>query len=406
MIPFNTPAVVGQELAYIAQAVANGKTAGNGPFTQKCEQFFEERYGFTKCMLTTSCTDALEMAAILAEIRPGDEVIMPSFSFVSTALAFVRQGATIVFADSCRDHPNMDAETIEPLITARTRAIVPMHYAGAACDMSRILSLANQYQLQVISDAAQAIDSQYCGDLSIPEYPWVTRLRTPNGSYPLGGIGHLSCFSFHETKNIQCGEGGLLTINDPRFVHRAEIIRDCGTNRADFNRGAVAKYEWVDIGSSFLPSEITAAFLWGQLENLDAIQDARKAVWNMYAQGLAPLAAQGLFTLPCHPSYATNNAHTFFLVCNSSDERRQLMNYLRAQGIMATFHYQNLQDSPYYSSRHTNADQPNCKRFTDCLLRLPLFFGLKLEQVQFIIAKVHAFYDRGVAASFAQARNV
>jgi len=273
-IPFNKPYLSGNETDYIHQAVASGHISGNGMFTKKCQTFFEERWGFKKCLLTTSCTDALEMSALLLDIKPGDEVIMPSYTFVSTALAFVRQGAKIVFVDSREDHPNMDESLIEALITPQTRAIVPVHYAGMACDMDKIIALAEKYNLFVVEDAAQAIDSYYNGK-------------------PLGSMGHLGCFSFHETKNIQSGEGGMLAINDERFMKRAEIVWEKGTNRAEFFRGEVNKYGWVDIGSSFLPSDIIAAFLYAQLENLDDIQKRRKDIWNTYYDGLKPLADKG-----------------------------------------------------------------------------------------------------------------
>jgi len=397
MIPFNKPVVIGKELEYIAKAVASGRTSGNGPFTQKCQQFFEERYGFTKCLLTTSCTDALEMAAILADIRPGDEVIVPSYTFVSTALAFVRQGATIVFADSYPDNPNMDADRLEPLITPRTKAIVPVHYAGIACDMRKIFAVAQKHNLLVIADSAQAIDAYYTDDLSDVRYPWHRRLKTLNHNYPLGGLGHLGCFSFHETKNIQCGEGGMLTINDPRFIRRAEIIWEKGTNRADFFRGEVNKYEWVDVGSSFLPSGITAAFLLAQLENLKKIQRQRKLLWRIYYAGLKPLADEGFFAVPRIPPYATNNAHMFYLVCRSQRERARLIAYLKANGIQTATHYLSLRKSTFYKTscqgKAAGPELVNCERFVNCLLRLPLYYDLQPEQVLTIIAKVKAFYD-------------
>ena len=393
MIPFNKPFIVGKELGYIAQAFANGKTSGNGPFTKKCQQFFEERYGFTRCLLTTSGTDALEMAAILADIQPGDEVIMPSFTFVSTALAFVRQGATIVFADSCKFNPNLDADQIEPLITPRTKAIVPVHYAGIACDMGKIMALAAKHNLLVIADAAHAIDSYYTGALPTKGYPWHKQLNTRGNRYPLGGIAHLGCFSFHETKNLQCGEGGMLTINDPRFIARAEIIWENGTNRADYFRGKVNKYEWVDVGSSFLPSGITAAFLWAQLEQLRKIQDKRVALWECYWQGLKPLADKGCFELPQLPPYATNNAHMIYLVCKSHQERDQLMEALLAEGVQTATHYQSLHDSTYYRHKHKGLSLVNCARYVDCLLRLPMFYELKRSQVQTIVAAVKRFYN-------------
>jgi len=399
IIPFNRPSFVGRELEYIAQTVANGKTSGNGPFTQRCQRFFENKYGYTKCLLTTSCTDALEMAAILADIQPGDEVIMPSYTFVSTALAFVRQGAVIVFADSGERHPNIDADKIESLITPRTKAIVAVHYAGVACDIKKILSLAKRYNLLVIGDAAQAIDSYYNDDLSGSEYPWHKRLKRHDTHYPLGGIGHLGCFSFHETKNIQCGEGGMLTINDPHYVRRAEIIWEKGTNRSEFFRGKVNKYEWVDIGSSFLPSGITAAFLWAQLEKLRKTQDKRKTLWKMYAEGLRPLAEKGCAALPQIPPYATNNAHMFYLVCASLSERTRLMAHLHANGIQAATHYLSLHNSAFYKDKCKSPPLANCERYVNCLLRLPLFYELEPKHVERVIASVRAFYGIGGSLS-------
>jgi dTDP-4-amino-4,6-dideoxygalactose transaminase len=275
MLTFNKPFLTGKETAYITDAVASGKISGNGKYTQLCQNYFQNKYGFKKCLLTTSCTDALEMAAILLEIKPGDEVIMPSYTFVSTANAFVLRGANIVFADSMGVNPNMDVESIEALITPKTKAIVPVHYAGIACDMDAIMDLATKYNLFVVEDAAQAIDSYYTGKDGIEK--------------PLGGIGHLAAFSFHETKNIISGEGGMLVVNDPQFAQRAEIIWEKGTNRSAFFRGEVDKYGWVDVGSSFLPSEIVAAFLWAQLEHLEEIQNKRKSIWNQYWEGLKPL---------------------------------------------------------------------------------------------------------------------
>ena len=273
MIGFNVPHLTGNEMCYIETAVRqNVQLSGNGPFTKKCQRFFEDKYGFKKCLLTTSCTDALEMCTMLCDIQPGDEVIVPSYTFVSSALAFVRAGAKIVFANSMRRNPNIDAETIEALITPKTKVIVPVHYAGVACDMDRIMEIAGCHNLIVVEDAAQAIDSYYKGR-------------------PLGTIGHLSAFSFHETKNIISGEGGMLGINDERFIRRAEIIWEKGTNRAEFFRGEVNKYGWCDVGSSFLPSEVVAAFLWAQLEELENIQNKRKRLWNKYYELLAPIAA-------------------------------------------------------------------------------------------------------------------
>ena len=362
-IPFNKPHLTGKEAHYMYQAVYNGKLSGNGEFTKRCQHFFEYKYGFKKCLLTTSCTDALEMAAILCDIQPGDEVIVPSYTFVSSALAFVRQGAKIVFADSMESNPNIDAEKIEALITPRTKVIVPVHYAGVACDMDRIMEIAEKHNLLVVEDAAQAIDSFYKGR-------------------PLGTIGHLSCFSFHETKNIISGEGGMLGINDARFIRRAEIIWEKGTNRAEFFRGEVNKYGWCDIGSSFLPSEVVAAFLWAQLESLDEIQAKRKLLWNKYYELLKPLAGQGRFRLPEIPDYATNNAHMFYLVCNSLAERSALIKKLKENDILAVFHYLSLHSSEYYKDKHDGRPLPECDRYADCLVRLPMFYDLTESDVE------------------------
>ena len=368
-IPFNKPHLTGKETEYIRQAVSLGKLSGNGAFTKKCQAFLEERYGFRKCLLTTSCTDALEMCALLCDLQPGDEVIIPSYTFVSTALAFVRVGAKVVFADSMQRNPNLDAEKIEALITPRTRVIVPVHYAGVACDMDRIMEIAQKHNLLVVEDAAQAIDSYYKGR-------------------PLGSIGHLSAFSFHETKNIIAGEGGALCINDERFIRRAEILWEKGTNRAEFFRGEVNKYGWVDIGSSFLPSEVIAAFLWAQLEHMDEIQAKRKALWERYYALLKPLAQEGRFTLPDLPEYATNNAHMFYLVFPSLEERSALIARLKEHGILAVFHYLSLHSSPYYEGKHDGRELPQCDRFADCLVRLPLYYDLSLEEVDQICALI------------------
>lgn len=374
MIPFNKPYFTGKETQYIEQAVRLGKISGNGEFTKRCQQFFEGKYGFKKCLLTTSCTDALEMAAILCDIQPGDEVIVPSYTFVSTALAFVRQGAKIVFADSQTHHPNIDANEIESLITSKTKAIVPVHYAGMACDMDKIMALAEKYKLFVIEDAAQAIDAYYISS-------------EKQEKRALGSIGHLSTFSFHETKNIISGEGGMLVINDDRFIRRAEIIWEKGTNRAEFFRGEVNKYGWVDTGSSFLPSEIIAAFLWAQLENLEDIQAKRKQIWKTYYAGLQPLADKGYFQLPNIPDYATNNAHMFYLVCNSLNERSKLIDQLKANDIFAVFHYLSLHNSEFYKNKHDGRLLVNSDRFTNCLVRLPLFYELTESEIEYIIKK-------------------
>ena len=366
MIPFNKPYLTGKETTYIEEAVLSGKISGNGIFTKKCQQFFETNYGIKRALLTTSCTDALEMAAILIDIKDGDEVIMPSYTFVSTANAFVLRGAKIVFADSRSDHPNIDETKIESLITSKTKAIVPVHYAGVACEMDTIMALASKYNLYVIEDAAQAVDSYYTGK---------------HGKQALGSIGHLAAFSFHETKNIISGEGGLLAINDEQFSNRAEIIWEKGTNRSSFFRGEVDKYGWVDIGSSFLPSEIIAAFLWAQLENLQLIQTRRKQLWNQYYNSLQDWAVENNVELPLLPEYATNNAHMFYMVCESLEQRTKLIAKLKTKNIMAVFHYISLHSSPFYVDKHDGRPLANVDHFSDKLIRLPLFYELEANQV-------------------------
>jgi dTDP-4-amino-4,6-dideoxygalactose transaminase len=376
MIPFNKPYLTGLETKYIAEAVESGKISGNGVFSKKCQAFFENRYQFKKCLLTSSCTDALEMAAILINIQPGDEVIMPSYTFVSTANAFVLRGAKIIFADSEDSNPNIDASKIESLITHKTKAIVPVHYAGVSCDMEQIMELAAKYNLFVVEDAAQAIDSYF---------------TYKNGNKKaLGSIGHLSAFSFHETKNIISGEGGMLAINDEQFIHRAEIIWEKGTNRSSFFRGDVDKYGWVDIGSSFLPSEITAAFLWAQIENIDKIQNHRKALWQRYYSGLTEWAQSNDVLLGDIPHYAVNNAHMFYLICPNAEFRDSLLISLKQNDILAVFHYQSLHLSPFYLKKHDGRELPNSDRFTDCLLRLPIYYELSensIDQIFMVISK-------------------
>lgn len=374
-IPFNKPYLSGNETKYIVDAIKLGKISGNGAFTQRCHAFFQTRYGFAKVLLTTSCTDALEMAAILADIQPGDEVIVPSYTFVSTALAFVRQGATIIFADSSPEHPNLAVQQLEALITPRTKAIVPVHYAGVACDMAPLMALADRYNLLVIEDAAQAIDGYYNGK-------------------PLGSIGHLAAFSFHETKNIIAGEGGMLVINDERFFRRAEIIWEKGTNRNEFFRGEVDRYNWVDMGSSFLPSEIVSAFLYAQLENLDDIQQRRSALWQYYYRALEPLARTGAFRLPVLPDYATNNAHLFYILCRNATDRSRLIDALKEDGILAIFHYLSLHKSPYYQAKHDGRTLPNSDKYTNCLVRLPLFYELSFADIDRIVHLISAVFSR------------
>ncbi|MBF4517593.1 dTDP-4-amino-4,6-dideoxygalactose transaminase [Flavobacterium sp. ANB] len=371
MINFNKPYLTGKETQYIEDAVASGKISGNGKYTQLCQQFFEQKYGFGKCLLTTSCTDALEMAAILINIEPGDEVIMPSYTFVSTSNAFVLRGAKIIFADSNQENPNIDASKLEALITPKTKAIVPVHYAGTACDMDTIMELANRYNLFVVEDAAQAVDSFYTGKDGVKK--------------ALGSIGHLAAFSFHETKNIISGEGGMLAINDMQFANRAEIIWEKGTNRSAFFRGEIDKYGWVDIGSSFLPSEVIAAFLWAQIEHLDEIQDKRKHIWNQYYNGLKETAAQQNFRLPQIPEYATNNAHMFYLVFETLEKRNECIARLKNNGIHAVFHYLSLHKSPFYTDKHSGGDLPLTDHYSDTLLRLPFYYELSNGDVELIL---------------------
>jgi dTDP-4-amino-4,6-dideoxygalactose transaminase len=376
-IDFNKPYITGKEIGYIQEAINKNHISGNGSFTKRSQDFFKKRFSFQHCLLTTSCTDALEMASILCNIQPGDEIILPSYTFVSTANPFVLRGAKIVFADSYHDNPNMDVSMLECLITKKTKAIVPVHYAGVACDMGMIMDIAKKYNLFVIEDAAQAIDSYYKGKA-------------------LGGIGHLGAFSFHETKNIVSGEGGALVINEKEFMRRAEIIWEKGTNRASFYRGEVDKYGWVDVGSSFLPSEILAAFLFAQLESLEEIQTKRIALWKHYYDSLASLRDKGYFDLPFIPDYATNNGHLFYLVCKTEKERGALIDWLKGKGIHSVFHYLALHRSPFYGKLHDGRSIPNSERFSDCLVRLPMYYELSPQDVEFITDTITEFYKRGV----------
>jgi dTDP-4-amino-4,6-dideoxygalactose transaminase len=377
MIPFNKPYFSGKETQYISESIKSGKISGDGMFTKKCHRFFEEEMSFEKVLLTTSCTDALEMAAILVDIQPGDEVIMPSYTFVSTSNAFVLRGAKIIFADSRKDHPGIDESTIEELITPQTKVIVPVHYAGVACDMDKIMELANKYNLFVVEDAAQSIDSFY---------------TNKNGEkQKLGSIGHLAAFSFHETKNIISGEGGMLVINDKRFEGRAEIIREKGTNRSAFFRGEVDKYGWVDIGSSFLPSDIIAAYLYAQLECLNDIQSKRKEIWNNYSNAfIGELDADFDVQLPFLPKYASNNAHMYYLVCSSGKEREGLIKHLKADGILAVFHYLSLNKSKFYDDNVEDLIQSDL--YTERLVRLPLYYEMTDEVQRKVINSVLNFY--------------
>ncbi len=362
MIPFNKPYISGKELHYIEDAVARGKLSGNGDYTKKCHTFFEKTYGFSKVLLTTSCTDALEMSAILLDIQPGDEVIMPAYTFVSTANAFVLRGAVIRFVDSRTDHPGMDEVAVENLINEHTKAIVVVHYAGVACDMDEVQRIAQKYNIHIIEDAAQAFNATYKGK-------------------PLGSFGALSAFSFHETKNIQCGEGGLLVINDETLQARAEIIWEKGTNRSAFFRGEVDKYGWVDIGSSFLPSELNAAYLFAQLEESDRIQQQRKKIWDAYYKALEDWSNELGIQLPVLPEFASNNAHMFYLICRDAMQRTQLITHLKEQNVHAVFHYLSLHESPFYQEKHDGRALPNSDGYTERLLRLPLYYELDPQPV-------------------------
>lgn len=375
MIKFNVPPYVGKETEYIAQAIADRKICGDGDFTKKCSQWVEECTKTSKALLTTSCTHAIEMSALLCGIQPGDEVIMPSYTFVSTANAFVLRGAVIVFVDIRPDTMNLDENLIEDAITERTKAIVPVHYAGVACEMDKILELAARYNLKVVEDAAQGVMSEYKGQ-------------------PLGAIGDFGCFSFHETKNYSMGEGGCLLIRDKDMSERAEIIREKGTNRTLFFRGMVDKYTWVDAGSSYLPSELNAAYLYAQLEKAQEIFDDRMASWNLYRELLSPLASQGKITLPTIPENCRHNAHMFYIKAADLQERTRLINYLKDHGITAVFHYVPLHSAPAGSQfgRFHGNDTYTTKE-SERLLRLPMYYGLKAEDVAAVCGRINEFYQ-------------
>lgn len=373
-ITFNQPFIVGKELYYIAQAVQKGHLAGDGEFTKKCNAWMEEKFGAKKVLLTHSCTAALEMAALLADVGPGDEVIMPSYTFVSTANAFALRGATIRFVDIRPDTLNMDETKIEAAITPKTKVIVPVHYAGVACQMDVIMALAAKHNLLVIEDAAQGVNATF------------------NGQY-LGTIGHLGCYSFHETKNFISGEGGALVINDPRFIERAEIIREKGTNRSKFFRGQVDKYTWVDIGSSYLPSELIAAFLYAQLEQADEITRQRHEIHERYAGGLQTLADAGHLRLPQPDAKYEHNAHMFYIIVKSESIRAQLLSYLKQNNILAVFHYVPLHTSPVgqrYGCK--SGDLPITEDLSERLIRLPCYYELTRDDQDVVIAKINDFF--------------
>ncbi|MFM7683198.1 MAG: dTDP-4-amino-4,6-dideoxygalactose transaminase [Bacteroidota bacterium] len=371
MIPFNKPYVTGKEISYIKEVIASEKIASNGKFMAKCEHFFMERYGFKLALLTTSCTTALEMAALLIDIKPGDEIIVPSYTYVSTSKVFEQLGGKVVFVDANVEFPNIDPEKIEGLITDNTKAIVPMHYAGVSCDMKRIMEIAVRHQLYVIEDAAMSIDNTY------------------ENNY-IGSLGHFAAFSFHETKNISCGEGGLLVVNDPKFIERAEILRDKGTNRKLFLKGAVDKYEWVDIGGSFAPNEITAAYLFSQLEKLDFIQKKRLEIWKTYTSEFENIKSS-LVEIPKIPAHSKSNGHGFFIVCISKEIRDSLIEFMAKKDIQITFHYQALHQSKYYLEHNQAISLPNAEHFSNGLVRFPLYTDLQIQNVKQICGELREF---------------
>ena len=374
-IPYNTPFIVGNELAYIADAVSRGQLSGDGEYTRKCHAWLETKFGIKKILLTHSCTAALEMAALLCDIQLGDEVIMPSYTFVSTANAFVLRGAKPVFVDIRSDTLNIDEKLIEAAITERTKVIVPVHYAGVACEMDVIMDIAKKHKLIVVEDAAQAVDAYYKGQA-------------------LGSIGDFGCFSFHETKNFISGEGGALSVNNPIFVKEAEIIREKGTNRAEFFRGEVDKYTWQSIGSSYLPSELIAAFLYAQLERAEDITTKRLKIWNRYNDELQVLAKNGDIILPQIPDECQHNGHLFYCILENCEIRERFLKFMKEKGIFAIFHYIPLHLSPMAKKLGIEADLPTSTDLSNRIVRLPIYFILSEEEQAYIIATVKEFFGK------------
>ena len=374
MISFNVPPRTGKELEYIAKAINNNKICGDGEFTKKCNAWFEEKTGTAKCLLTTSCTHATEMAALLADIKEGDEVIMPSYTFVSTADAFVLRGAKVVFVDIRPDTMNIDENLIEAAVTEKTKAIVPVHYAGVSCEMDKIMEIAGKYNLMVIEDAAQGVLSYYKGK-------------------PLGTIGDFGAYSFHETKNYSMGEGGALLIRDKKHIEDAEIIREKGTNRSKFYRGQIDKYTWVNYGSSYLPSDMNAAYLYAQLEMAGEIYDARMACWNRYYENLKPLAEAGKLELPFVPEHCVHNAHMFYIKTKDIEERTAFIEFLKERDIMSVFHYIPLHSAPAGQKFGVfHGEDKYTTKESERLSRLPMYYGLTLEEVDKICDAVKEFY--------------
>lgn len=377
MIPFNKPPLTGNEQKYILESINSGHISGDGQFTKKCHQWLEEKLNCPKVLLTTSCTHALEMSAILLDIKENDEVIMPSYTFVSTANAFVLRGAKIVFVDIRPDTMNIDETKIEQAITDRTKVIVPVHYAGVGCEMDVIMEIADRHNLFVVEDAAQAMMSTYKGKA-------------------LGTIGHLGTYSFHETKNYtSAGEGGLLIINDEKFINRAELIREKGTNRSQFFRGMVDKYTWVDVGSSYLMNDVSAAYLWGGLEKADKIRENRLASWNKYYDGLKNLEKQSLIELPIIPDECSHNAHMFYIKMKNIEERSAILEYLKQNDILSVFHYVPLHSSPagLKFGKFRGEDKFTTKE-SECLIRLPIYYGMSSTDIKYILNKVTLFTEQ------------
>ena len=374
MINFNVPPFTGKEIEYIKQAVENQKICGDGPFTKKCSEWIEEQTGTSKCLLTTSCTHATELAALLAEIQEGDEVIMPAYTFVSTADAFVLRGAKAVFVDIRPDTMNIDENKIEAAITKRTRAIVPVHYAGVACEMETIMAIAEKYNLMVIEDAAQCILASYQGKA-------------------LGTFGYFGCYSFHETKNVSMGEGGALLIRDKKYIQEAEIIREKGTNRSQYYRGQVDKYRWMNYGSSYLPSDMNAAYLWAQLELAKEITKARLERWEQYHTQLQPLQERGILELPVIPEGCIHNGHMYYAKAKDMEERTRLLAFLKENGILSVFHYVPLHTAPAgLKFGEFRGEDIYTTKESERLFRLPLFFTLKESEVDYIVSKIKEFY--------------
>ncbi len=373
-IPFNRPLILGTEQARIAEVFRSGRFAGNGEFGKRCQTELERKLGYKKCLLTTSCTSALEFAALILNIGEGDEVIIPSYAFVTTANAFANRGAKIVFADSRSNHPSIDETKIEELITPKTKAIVALHYGGVACEMDALKAIANKHSIHLIEDNAQGIGSFYKGQ-------------------PLGGIGTIGALSFHDTKNIHCGEGGAILVNDDSLLKRSEVVWDMGTNKKEFKDGKVNSYGWVDLGSSFYPSELNSAFLLAQLERLEEVNAKRLGFWNNYYEAFAEIEERGIVERPNIPSYAKHNGHTFYLINSSKDERDKLISFLSEHGIQATFHFQSLHRSKYFTNKYKGEALLNSDRFSDTLVRLPLYYGLDSDQKR-VIEAVLDFYKR------------